>query len=121
MSYAVTKNVTAITNKTSADALRNNISLSNAAANNTSNVTAIIKNAAGNATKNALGNLTGIAKNAAGNATKNALGNNTSANATAKIVTSLLGENPSGTAMNVLGIIGLVIAIPVGIDLILAH
>src|SRR5438067_8072262 len=82
MSYAVTKNVTAITNKTSADALRNNISLSNAAANNTSNVTAIIKNAAGNATKNALGNLTGIAKNAAGNATKNALGNNTSANAT---------------------------------------
>jgi uncharacterized protein YjbJ (UPF0337 family) len=118
---AVTMNVTAITNKTRADALRNNISQSDAATNNTNNVTAIIKNAAGNATKNALGNLTGIAKNAAGNATKNALGNNTSANATAKIVRSLLGENPSGTAMTILVIIGLVIAIPVGIDLILAH
>jgi Bacterial Ig-like domain len=137
LSYAVTKNVTAITNKTRADALRNNTSLSNAAANNVTliiknaagnatknaltNLTGIAKNAAGNATKNALGNLTGIAKNAAGNATKNALGNNTSANATAKIVRSLLGENPSGTAMTILGIIGLVIAIPVGIDLILAH
>ena len=60
LSYAVTNNVTAITNKTSADALRNNLSLSNATANN---VTAIIKNAAGNATKNALGNVTQIAKN----------------------------------------------------------
>jgi hypothetical protein len=118
LSYAVTNNVTAINNKTTADVLGNNISLSNAAAKN---VTAIIKDATGNATKNALGNVTQIAKSAAGNATKNALGNNTSANATAKIVRSLLGENPSGTAMTILGIIGLVIAIPLSIDLILAH
>ena len=47
-SYAVIKNATAITNKTSADALRNNLSLGNATTNN---VTVIIKNAAGNATK----------------------------------------------------------------------
>jgi hypothetical protein len=60
-------------------------------------------------------------KNAAGNATKNALGNNTSANATTKIVRSLLGENPSGTAMTILSIIRLVIAIPLSIDLILAY
>jgi hypothetical protein len=118
LSYAVTNNVTAITNKTSADASRNNLFLSNATANN---VTAVIKNAAGNATKNVLGNVTQIAKNAAGNATKNVLGNNTSANATTKIVRSLLGENPSGTAVTILGIIGLVIAAPLSIDLILAH
>jgi Bacterial Ig-like domain len=118
LSYAVTNNVTAITNKTSADALRNNLSLGNATANN---VTAMINDAAGNATKNALGNVTQIAKNAAGNATKNALGNNTSANATAKIVRSLLGENPSGTAITILSIMGSVIAIPLSIDLILAH
>jgi hypothetical protein len=116
-SYALTKDATTTNNKTKGNASGN--SLSNATAENVTAIT--IKNAIENATKNILSNLTKIAKNAAENATKNALGNKTLANATSTIIRSVLGENPSGTAMAILGIIGLVIAIPVGVDLILAH